>query len=328
MEKNRRKIIWNQIYKKYATQITLLLALLVLGVILSFASPYFLSFANFMNIGVAIAVPGTLAAGLTVSMIMGCIDLSQYAVMAFTGIVTGMLMERNFPPAAAIGTAVLMGLAIGAVNAFLVTNMYIESMIATIAMQLMCRAGAYLANNSQYVKITNPLYNTIGFGRLLGIPIEILIMLLVFVMIGYMLKNTVFGRQVYAVGGNAQASELAGIDVKKMKFLGFVISGAAAGLGAVLLCAQVGSAMPSSGTGNEMDGITAVFLGGVAFTGGKGYVWGTLIGVLLLQVLSNGMTLLGMPPFFQQFIKGLVLLASVYSDVLRGRKLRMSKGKA
>lgn len=328
MEKSSSNSVWRKFYKKYATQITMCAALLILGIILSVVSPYFLSVSNFMNIGVAIAVPGTLAVGLTVVMIMGCLDLSQYSVMAFVGIVTGMLLNKGWNPWLTILAAVLMGIFIGIINAFMVTKMHIEPMIATIAMQLICRAGAYLANNGQYVRISDSVYNKIGFGRLFGIPIEILIMLVVFLVIGYVLRNTVFGREVYAVGGNPQASELSGINVAKMKFIGFIISGGVAGLAAVLLNAQVGSAMPGSGAGNEMDGITAVFLGGVAFTGGKGYAIGTFIGVLLLQVLSNGMTLLGVQPYFQQLVKGLVLLISVYSDILRSRKIRISKGKA
>ena len=150
-------------------------------------------------------------------------------------------------------------------------------------------------------------------------------MLVVFLAIGYVLKNTTFGRKVYAVGGNPVASELSGINVNRLKFMGFMISGATAGLAATLITAQVAAAMPTAGTGSEMDGIAAVFLGGVAFDGGKGRVGGTLIGVLLLTVLANGMTLLNIPPYYQQFTKGAVLLLSVYMDAVRTNRNKFAR---
>jgi ribose transport system permease protein len=309
----------NWFYKSFATQITMFGTLVVLCVVMSIVSPYFLSASNFLNIGVAIAVSGTMAAGLTVVMIMGGIDLSQYAQMALIGMTTGLLLKSGCNPLIAIALAVLSGAMLGFVNAFIITKMRIVPMIATIATQLMCRAGAYLSTNGSYVRVTDRLFETIGYGSILRIPYLIIIMLAVFFFISYFLRNTAFGRQTYAIGGNAVASELSGINVHGMQFLGYVISGAVSGLAAVLLVSQVGSSMPNAGIGNEMDGIAAVFLGGVAFTGGKGYVSGTLIGVLLLAVLANGMTLLSVSPYFQQLTKGLVLLLSVYSDIIRGK---------
>jgi ribose transport system permease protein len=235
---------------------------------------------------------------------------------------TGILLRSGCNPLAAIFLAVLSGAVLGSVNAFIITKMRIVPMIATIATQLMCRAGAYLSTNGSYVRVTDSLFETIGYGSILRVPYLIIIMLAVFFLVSYFLRNTAFGRQTYAIGGNMVASELSGINVHGMQFLGYIISGAVSGLAAVLLVSQVGSSMPNAGIGNEMDGIAAVFLGGVAFTGGKGYVSGTLIGVLLLAVLGNGMTLLSVSPYFQQLTKGLVLLLSVYSDIIRGGKTK------
>ena len=316
-EMAKHRINWNFLLRQYGTQITMALVLLGMCVILSIASPYFLQKSNILNIGVSFSVSGTMAAGLTVVMLMGCMDLSQYSAMALIGMLVGMMLEAGLNAWLAILGGILLGVAIGAVNAFITTRMRIVPMIATISTQLMCRAAAYLVKNGSYVRVTDPLFDRIGFGRLFGVNYLVYIVLAVFLIIGYVLKNTTFGRKVYAVGGNQIASELSGINVVRLKYIGFMISGATAGIAATLITAQVAAAMPTAGAGNEMDGIAAVFLGGVAFTGGKGYVGGTLIGVLILTVLSNGMTLLNIPPYYQQLTKGAVLLLSVYMDAVR-----------
>ncbi len=308
---------WRHIYKQYGTEITMAIVLLVLCIGLSFASPYFLKLSNIMNIGVSFSVSGTMAAGLTVVMIMGCMDISQYSVMALVGMITAMSLETGLNGWLAILLAIALGAMVGAINAFIVTRMKVTPMIATISTQLMCRAGAYLVNNGAYCRVTNHLFDRIGFGRLFGINYLVYIVLFVFIAISYILNNTTFGRKVYAVGGNETASQLSGINVVCLKYMGFIISGATAGLAAVLLTAQVAAAMPTAGSGSEMDGIAAVFLGGVAFNGGKGRAVGTFVGVLLLTVLSNGMTLLNIQPYYQQFTKGAVLLLSVYMDCVR-----------
>lgn len=323
MKSNKSR--WSKFYNKYATQITMVGVIIVLGIILSIASPYFFRLSNFINIGIAISVSGTMAAGLTVVMLMGEMDLSQYSAMAMIAMIAAVMMSRGVSPWVALIVSILLGIGVGLVNAFIVNCMHIASMIGSIAMMLICRAGAYLANNGQYQNITNSVYETIGFGRIVGLPILIIIMAIVFLILGYILRNTAFGRQVYAVGGNSVAAELSGVNIQKMKLMGFIISGASAGLAAILESSQVGCAMPTAGAGSEMDGIAAVFLGGVAFTGGKGYMVGSFIGVLLLQVLTNGMTLLNVQPYFQQLLKGIVLLIAVYSDVVRTRRAKAQK---
>ena len=321
MNTNRISASLKRFHKQYATQITMAAVLVVLSLALAIVSPHFLKKSNILNIGVTFSVSGTMAAGLTVVMIMGCMDLSQYSVMAFIGMATAMLINRlGLPGLPALLLGVLMGMAIGCMNAFIVAKMGVVPMIATISTQLMFRALAYLINNGGYERVVDPLYDSIGFGKLFGINYLIYIVLIVFFVIGYVLKNTTFGRKVYAVGGNPIASELSGINVVRMKFYGYIISGATAGLAASLLNAQVAAAMPTAGVGNEMDGIAAVFLGGVAYGGGKGRIGGTLIGVMLLTVLSNGMTLLNIQPYYQQFTKGAVLLLSVYMDIVRTKR--------
>jgi ribose transport system permease protein len=304
----------------YSSEFSILLGLIGLCIILAIASPYFLMVRNFLNIGVYISVAGTMAAGLTVTMLMGCMDLSQYSVMAMISVTMGVMLRAGISPWLAIVTALLLGPVIGCFNAFTVTRMKIIPMIATIATQLMVRALAYIITEGQYIIISDPVFKVIGYKNLLGIPILIWVLIIINIVLAYVLKNTSFGRKVYAVGGNAVASNLAGVNVDRMKLIGYVISGFTAGLAAILSTAQVSAAMPTAGSGQEMDCIAAVILGGLSASGGKGRIVGSFIGVLLLAVLMNGMTLLSIDAYYQIFLKGLVLLIAVYVDQLRRMK--------
>ena len=187
----KKRFNWKHIYKQYGTQITMAAVLIVLCIALTIASPFFLKKSNILNIFVSFSVSGTMAAGLTVVMLMGCMDLSQYAVMALVGMVVALSLQAGLNAWLAILLGVILGTGIGAINAFIVTKMHIVPMIATISTQLMCRAGAYLVNNGQYVRVTDKLFDTIGFGRLFGINYLVYIVLIVFLIIGYVLKDMV-----------------------------------------------------------------------------------------------------------------------------------------
>lgn len=304
--------------RSYATELSLLCALVLLCTVVSIMSPYFLTFKNIALVGVYVSVMGTMAAGLTIAMLLGGIDLSQWAVAAFTGMLIGLLLKAGVNPAVVIVVAIVSGIAAGCVNGFVITTLKINPMIATIGTQLVFRSIAYLITNGAYVQINDPAFKVIGYGRVLGVPILVLIMLLVYALIYLTLRFTVLGRKVYAVGGNASASHLSGVNVNRTRFSGYVISSLTAGIAAVLLTSEIGASLPSAGTGQEMDGIAAVILGGISMSGGKGRIVGTFIGILLLAVLSNSMTLLYVPPYFQIMVKGLVLIVAVYFDTLRG----------
>ena len=314
-----------RLVSNYSSEFSILLGLIGLCIILAIASPYFLKFRNFLNIGVYISVAGTMAAGLTVTMLMGCMDLSQYSIMAMISVTMGVMLRAGISPWLAITTALLIGPVIGCFNAFTVTRMKIIPMIATIATQLMVRALAYIITDGQYIIISDPTFKVIGYKNLLGIPILIWVLVIINIALAYILKNTSFGRKVYAVGGNAVASNLAGINVDRMKLIGYVISGFTAGIAAILSTAQVSAAMPTAGSGQEMDCIAAVILGGLSASGGKGRIVGSFIGVLLLAVLMNGMTLLSIDAYYQIFLKGLVLLTAVYVDQLRRMKRTLAR---
>ena len=314
---------FHRIFSAHASEFSIGAALLILCIVLTCLSPYFLKIRNFKNVLSYVSISGVMSAGLTVVMLMGCMDLSQYSVMAMIGMYLGIMLNAGVNPFITIILALIMGAAVGCINALMVTKMQVPPIIATIGSQLVARSVAYLSTNGSYLMITNPVYYSIGNDEILGLPYLVWILLIVYVLVVYMLNSTAFGRKIFAVGGNAQACALSGISVNKMKTMGYVISGLCAGLAAVLCCAQVSAAYPTAGSGQEMDCSAAVYLGGLAVGGGKGSAVGTFLGVTMIAVLLNGMTLLGVNPYYQVMLKGLVLVVAIYID--RVRQMRSGK---
>jgi ribose transport system permease protein len=272
---------------------------------------------NFKNILSYVSIAGVMSAGLTVVMLMGCMDLSQYAVMAMIGMFVGKMLKGGVNPGVTIIVALAFGAVIGLVNAFTVTKMRVVPMIATIGMQLIARAVAYLSTGGVYLTISDDIFYEIGYMEILGLPYLVWVLLIINVILAFILSNTPFGRRIFAVGGNPHACALSGINVSGMKTIGYVISGVSAAIAAVLCTAQVSAAYPTAGSGQEMDCVAAVFLGGLSVGGGKGSILGTFIGVLVIAVLLNGMTLLSVNSYYQMLLKGLVLLIAVYIDQAR-----------
>jgi len=302
--------------------ISTVIALIVLCVIFGFASPYFFTFTNIMNIGSYASIMGTMASGLTVAMLLGGLDVSQYALSAFCGMIMGMLYEKGMNPYLTMLLVILVGALGGCLNAFIITKMHVNPIICTMGTQFIFRGGAYLLTDGRYIRITGePVYSFIGSGKLLGIPFCLIVMAVIYVVIWYVLKYTTYGRQVFATGGNPKVAQLAGIDTAKIRFISHILAAITAALGGIITVSQTAAAMAKHGAGNDMDGIAAVILGGSG-VGGKGQVTGTLFGILLLSVLVNGMTLLNVQAYWQQVIKGMVLIFAVFIDSLRGNGLQ------
>ena len=265
---------------------------------------------------------GTMASGLTVAMLLGGLDVSQYALSAFCGMIMGMLYEKGVNPYLTMLLVILVGALGGCLNAFIITKMHVNPIICTMGTQFIFRGGAYLLTDGRYIRITNePVYSFIGSGKLLGIPFCLIVMAVIYVVIWYVLKYTTYGRQVFAVGGNPKVAQLAGIDTAKIRFISHILAAITAALGGIITVSQTAAAMAKHGAGNDMDGIAAVILGGSG-VGGKGQVTGTLFGILLLSVLVNGMTLLNVQAYWQQVIKGMVLIFAIFVDSLRGNGLK------
>ena len=311
---------FRRFFSAHASEISIGSALLITCIVLSICSPYFLQIRNFKNILSYVSIAGVMSAGLTVVMLLGCMDLSQYAVMAMIGMFIASMMKSGLNPFLAIIIALVLGAMVGAINAFTVTKMRIVPIIATIGMQLICRAIAYLSTGGIYIMVENEVFYNIGYKEIAGLPYLVWALLIVNFGLAFVLSNTSLGRKVFAVGGNAQACRLSGISVERMRLAGYLISGVTAGLAAVLCVAQVSAAYPTAGNGQEMDCTAAVYLGGLAVGGGKGSIIGTFIGVTLIAVLLNGMTLLSINAYYQVLLKGLVLIFADYIDQVRQRR--------
>lgn len=314
---NKSKV--NEFFSRNASVLSILGALIILCILWSFMSPYFLTINNFINIGTYISANGILAAGLTVAMLLGGLDLSHMAVMALSGMALGILYEQGYPPVVFISCAILTGCICGLINATIITYLRIIPIIATMGTQFIFRSFAFLSTNARNIPLNSPVLQYIGFGTFLGIPVMLWIMGAVCVLISLFLKYTQTGRNIYSVGGSEMASYLSGVNIRRTKFIAYIISGACSGIASLLYVSQSMTSMPNSGQGNEMNQIAAVVLGGLSLTGGKGTIGGTVIGILMLAIIANGMTLLSLSPYLQMLIKGAVLIIAVFLDAMRSK---------
>jgi len=308
--------------KGSGTTLSLFLVYIILCVVFFIMSPFFLTLNNFLNIGTHSSIVGVMAVGVTISMLLGAIDISQYSVAALAGMVAAVMMGNETHAFVAVAVALLVGILCGMVNGLLVAVLKIPAVIATLGTMQIFRGFAFLTTEGSTVMIANPTYSLFGRGFILNtIPIALVIVAVAFILGHLLLKYTKFGRYVFAVGGNESASYLTGINIAKVKMKALIISGFCAALAGVIISSQVGAAIPMTGVGMEMGVLSAVILGGISLSGGKGKMSGTLIGVLILATIQNGLTLLSVRTFYQMIINGLVLILAVTLDVIRSGAL-------
>ncbi len=318
--KNVKKNIL-EINRNWGTQISLLIALILLMILFSSTSKYFFTFNNFLNIGQRMSVMGIMAVGCSVALIVGMLDVSQYSILAFVGSACVLLDRAGWDIGFVFLFAILAGLLLGAVNGFIVTVLKINPIIGTIATGMVFRGLTYMITNSRTLSVapeTKDIYMSIGRGSLLEIPITFLIMLGVYLIIFIVLKYTRFGRYIYAVGGNSQASFLSGVNLKKIRFGALMISGLTAGLGGFLLLTQLASFQPNTGSTALLDIIAAVLLGGIGLSGGKGRLTGTILGVVVIIIIQNGMTIMGIQTYWQMIVRGSIIIIAIFVNVIRG----------
>ncbi len=302
--------------------ISLIAAFLAMCILFALLTPHFLTVENFVNIGTYSSIIAIMAFGLTVAMILGGMDLSQYAIATASGMLIALLNRAGMPIGISVALAVLMGVALGAINGTIVSFFGVNAIITTLGTQQIFRGIAYIVSDGKNITLKNDFFSFLGRGNIVGIPVVMIFMVIVFAITWYVLKYTPFGRKVFAIGGNAYASYLSGINIKRIKMGAFIYSGITAALGGILLSAQIGVAMPTAGIGSEMDVIAAVILGGVSLAGGNGKVSSTLLGILILQTISNGLTLLSVQSYWQMVIKGSVLILAVLLDVMRTKRAK------
>lgn len=300
------------------------IGLIVLFVILSFIAPNFLTPRNLVNILDQVTVLGVLALGATAVIITGGIDLSVGAVLALSIMVLGWLShDGGWPLWLSMIACVVVGGLAGLVNGLAVTLAKLPPFIATLAMMSVARGLANIITDGRQITGYPEWFYSLSSTRYLDYFTVTLIGLVVCYVIGWAwLKYRPSGRAVYAVGGGVEVARLAGIKVRSVTTWVYVFAGITAGLGALVLASRLDSSQPSAGTAIELNVIAAVVIGGASLAGGVGRITGTIVGVLIIGVLNNGLNLLGVSPFIQQIIIGLVIAGAVSTDVLRRRKER------
>jgi len=301
---------------------SVLIAVVVLSIVWAIASPYFLTAANIKNIGVYMSAAGIIAAGVTVSMLLGGLDLSQMSIMAFSGMAVGVAYKAGISGPVLLLVAMAVGVLCGILNGLVMNYLHIPPIITTLGTSMVFRALAFIISDGNMIQISDDFIKWIGRGKVLGIPTMIIFAAIVYIVIGIVLKYTRFGRNVMSVGGSEEAAYLSGINVKKTRAIAFMISGGCAGIATMLYIAQGYVAVPNQGSGADMDAIAAVIIGGLSVAGGKGNVIGTLLGMLFFAILANGMNLLSINTYAQSMVKGALVLIAVYIDVVRNSKVK------
>jgi len=302
--------------------LSLTIALLLISIVWTIKSPYFLTLQNIMNVLMFASILAIRTSGLTVVMITGELDISQNAIGAVAALLAVLASISGAPWWVVILMVFGLGLLMGAINATLVSGLKIPSIITTLGTMQIFRGVAWLIKNAT-VMVKDPVLLGLGRGRLFGsVPYIGIIAIVILAVTYYILEFTSFGRKLYMVGGNEKASYLSGINSNKVKSLAFVFSAVTGGIAGFLLACQVGAALPQSGAGTELLPIAAVILGGVSLDGGKGKISSTILGVLILQTINNGMTLLSINAYYQMVISGAVLLLAVLIDIIRSGALK------
>lgn len=306
-----------------SSMVTVIGALLALIIFFGIRSPYFFTLNNFLNIGLYAAIMGTIACGMTFINVSGCIDISVGSQVALIGMIVAIVSQSgNDSIILMIAAGIATGLVCGAFNGFFITKLKLNAFITTIASMQIFRGIAYLVTDGQTVVIPNIEFKFIGRGYIMGIPFTLIIMAVSYLVFHIISKYTVFGRTIYMIGGNPQASFLSGIKVQRVKFILYIINGLTSGIAGVMMASQTGAGLPMAAININMQALSAVILGGAGLTGGRGTIVGTLVGVFVLCTLSNGMTMLNVQTFWQDVIIGGVLLLSVSIDAIRGGSLK------
>jgi ribose transport system permease protein len=302
-----------------------LIALAVMFLALTLRSENFLTFANQRNILLQISVNLCLSIGMTLIILTGGIDLSVGAMLAFAGAVAAGLLKNGlvlkafgivlqFTPFGAMVAGILIGLALGLFNGFAITRFRLPPFIATLGMLSIARGLTMLWTGGFPITNLGPKFGFIGVGVWLRIPMPVWITAALVTLFYIVSRNSTLGRYIYAVGGNEKASGFSGVNVNRIKLWVYALGGVLAAVAGLVRTAQLDAADPNAGLGYELDSIAAVVIGGTSLSGGRGSILGTILGCLIIGVLNNGLFLLDVSPFWQQVVKGFVILAAVAAD--------------
>ncbi len=301
-------------------KLVLILAIVLVFVLFTALNKNFLSTTNLVNILVAASLVGMVAVGHTYLIIAKQNDLSPGSLAALSGVVVALLLQKGLPIPVAILITLLVGALVGLFNAWMVNAINIEAFIATLVTQMIVRGLAYILCGGKPVAISNQAFNNIGKLRILNIPFSVWLMVLCLLVFGFILSKTKFGRSVYAIGGSTEAARLAGLNPQRIIRICFIIIGMLTAMGGVVFASRMNAGQPAANVNLEFDAITAVVLGGTSFTGGVGDMFGTVLGIILIQSFNTGLTMVNVSSFWQYVARGALLLFALTSDFLRKKK--------
>lgn len=308
-----------QITRRLPDETGLLIILIGFAIILSLLSPYFLTISNFVNVIVTMSATGIVSIGMTYVMLAGGIDLSVGSTMALSAIVAATYAKNGSPVVVVILIGLGIGLLIGLINGLAITKLRVPPLITTLAMLSVARGIQLIYSRAVTVTGLGDDFGFLGRGSIGPIPVPIILLFVLYVIASISLSRTAFGRKVYAVGGNERAARIVGIKVERIKISVYMLSSVLATFGGLMLVSRLGSAPAIIGTSLELDVIAAVVIGGTSLSGGKGGVWGTLIGVAILGLIQNALNLLNVSPYYTQLVQGVVIFVAVAIDMNRRR---------
>jgi len=299
------------------SELTTVIALIILMAVITIINSNFLTANNLLNLLLQVTSNALIAFGMTFVILTGGIDLSVGSILALSSALTAGLLGSGMPVTLAILISLIMGCILGMMNGLLISYGKLAPFIVTLATMTIFRGATLVYTNGN--PITKGLSDTflfqfLGQGYIVGIPFPVIIMFIVFIVLYVLLHKTAFGKSVYAIGGNEKAAYISGVKLNKVKIIIYSISGMMASISGLIITSRLSSAQPTAGASYEMDAIAAVVLGGTSLSGGKGRILGTLIGALIIGVLNNGLNIIGVSAFWQQVVKGVVILIAVLID--------------
>jgi len=313
---------WRALFAQpWANVGVLFLLFIALIVVFSILTPAFLGVNNLLNIGTNMAYIGVMAGAQTLLIIAGGLDLSVAAVAGLSGVVVSLLYAGGMNVWLAALITLLIGAGIGLVNGFFVTRVRINALIATLGMLSIAEGIALVLTGGLTKPFDVPGFRILGQGRIFEVPIPLILMVVMYIVLYWVLSRTRFGRFVYATGGNPDASRLSGVPINRILMILFVLSAASGVISGFILASTLGASAPTAASESILTVIAAVILGGTSLYGGRGSIWGTLLAVLILGTLNNGLVLLNVSSFWQSVTQGGVLLLAVGLDQLRSRAL-------
>lgn len=298
-----------------------LFALLFLVLVISVISADFRTVDNFLSLLRQSSINGLIAFGMTLVILTGGIDLSVGSILALTMAIAAKMIVSGVTAPVAMLVALASGALLGLISGVMITKGRLQPFIATLISMTIYRGVTMIFSNGKPIsglmgdnRLSNVVLSAVGKGTMLGVPVPVWILVVSFAVVYFLLHNTTFGRRIYAVGSNSKAAALAGVNITKTKLIAYGLSGFFAAFSGMILLSRLGSAQPTLGTGYELDAIAAVALGGTSLNGGRGKIMGTLIGVLIIAVLNNGLNIIGLSSYYQSIVKGIVILIAVLSD--------------